>query len=665
VSGKRRASSRLAYRVRLGAGVVFGLALLVLAVLPVLAAEQHIASAGPLTRVIVSDTLNCQVAHQADDQFELYPPSSTLGNCGTFLAVGGIVYGPSGGSATNTPWTPVAQAPVAGSGSGGDPLRVVTVVDAPAAGVRLQQTDSYAVGSQSYRTDMQITNSSAEPRVGILYRAGDCYLQESDSGYGRVDGGAPACIVDPALGRRIEQWLPITPGSHYFEGGYGEVWSIIRSGEHFPDRCECDLLIDNGAGLSWSVNLAAGQSVVVSHETFFSPVGRGPVQQSFTDSVPDPTRITLDPIVVAQSVAITAGVVLLIPFPSALFNATLEENYDEVMSGIAKIRAWLAAVGASLLAAIRSFISSRRALGGPAPPIPPEQQPLLAPVDFVEPTAAEPASPLPPPSPAPTALAAAVQRDLWGTPQGILGFVLLSALLYAFLDPTFGFSLTSVATFVGLAIGLFIVLGAYGVPLLLFARRSRVALTVRALPATLFIGVLCVLLSRFADFQPGYLYGLIIGFLFARGVEMHEEGGAEAIAAGSSLAVAFVAWIVLALLRGAGGAGGELSTVLIEAAAVTTVVAGLENAVFAMLPLRFLPGAAVYKWKRPVWAVLISLGLFGFAHVLLNPTAGAGYMADTSRTSFFTLIVLLIAFGLASVLFWAWFRFRPKRQAQT
>lgn len=646
-----RSPSSLRRRIRFAAATALAGYIFLLAVLPVLAAETSITSAGPLTQIIVSDTLNCQVAHEADEEFELYPSTSTSGHCGTFLAVGGTVFGPSGVSPTGTPWAPAAQAPVAGSGSGGDPLRIVTVVDAPQAGLRVQQTDSYVVGSQSYRTDIQIQNASTEPRAGILYRAGDCFLQEDDSGFGRVDNGAPACIVDPALGRRIEQWTPITPGSHYFEGGFSEVWSIIRSQGHFPDTCACNERIDNGAGLSWSVDVAAGQSVVISHETFFSPVGRGPAQQSFTDSVP--TSLTLDPIVVAQSIAITAGVILLVPFPSALFNATLEENYDEVMAGVAKVRAWVGALGVSLLAAIRRLVNSRRGLGGPAPPVPAEQQPLVAPVDFVEPVAAESG---PPATPA--------KRDLWGTPLGILGFVLLSALLYAFLDPAFGLSLTSIATFAGLGIGLFVVLTAYGVPLLVFARSHRIALSIRALPATLFVGVLCVLVSRLSDFQPGYLYGLIIGFLFARGLQQREEGRAEAIAAGSSLAVAFVAWIVLALLRGADGAGGELGTALVEAAAVTTVVAGLENAVFAMLPLRFLPGAAVYNWNRRVWLVLIALGVFGFAHVLLNPAAGAGYMADTTRTSFLTLVALLAAFGVASVLFWAWFRFRPKRPVQ-
>jgi hypothetical protein len=264
------------------------------------------------------------------------------------------------------------------------------------------------------------------------------------------------------------------------------------------------------------------------------------------------------------------------------------------------------------------------------------------------------AAPAPAPAPA---------TDPWRSPLRIAGFVLLTALLYAFLDPTFGFSLDSLATFTGLAMGLFVVLLAYGVPLLILSRRDGFTLTVRALPATLFIGLLCVLVSRIADFQPGYLYGLIVGFFFAHGVERRLEGRAEAVAAGTSLLAALIAWIVLAFLRGSGSQPGDLFPVVLEAAMVTVVVAGLENAVFAMLPLRFMPGAAVYAWDRRVWVALLALGLFGFAHVLLNPAEGAGYLADTTRTSFFTLILLLAVFGVSSVLFWAYFRFRPARKA--
>jgi hypothetical protein len=273
----------------------------------------------------------------------------------------------------------------------------------------------------------------------------------------------------------------------------------------------------------------------------------------------------------------------------------------------------------------------------------------------------EPTSlPVATPGPEPHLDPATASRDRWSTPLGIIGFVVLSALLYAFLDPTFGFSLTSLGTFLGLAIGLAVVLLAYGLPLVLMSR-GRIGLTVRALPATVIVAVLCVLLSRLANFQPGYMYGLVVGFFFAHGVSRELEGRAEAAATGTTLGAALVAWIGLALIHGAGSSGDGFTTALLEAATVTIVVAGLENAVFAMLPLRFLPGAAVYDWNRRIWLLLIGLGVVGFTHVLLNPAAGAGYLADTTRTSFLTLVVLLAGFGIASVLFWGYFRFRPQR----
>jgi hypothetical protein len=319
-------------------------------------------------------------------------------------------------------------------------------------------------------------------QTGVVYRAGDCYLQGNDSGFVRVDGASPACIVDPSQGRRIEQWTPLTPGSHFFAGGFSDVWNLIGAQENFPDRCECDRQssFDNGAGLSWSLNVAPGETAVYSHETFFSPVGRGPVEQSFTQSVPDPTRISLDPVVVASSIAITAGVIVLVPFPSALFNSTLEENYEEVMAGIRRVRSWLGRKWASFVAWIRGQIAQRRGRGGgPAP--------AAAAAVPAEPIAAPPAE-VPPGG----VSVAAAERDPWRTPLGMAAFVLATAVLYAFLDPTFGLSLTSVATFLGLVIGLFVVLLAYGLPLVLVSRSRGLPLTIRALPATLLIGVVCV-----------------------------------------------------------------------------------------------------------------------------------------------------------------------------
>ncbi|HEX8085495.1 MAG TPA: hypothetical protein VF529_14475 [Solirubrobacteraceae bacterium] len=247
----------------------------------------EIASGGPLTRVILGNELSCQVAYSGDSSFELFPSGATPGDCGTLLTTGGTLYSPDfnnhtgGGTATSgigttTPFTPVSQSGVTGSGSSSDPFRVTTVADA--GSLRLTQIDSYVVGQESYRTDIEIRNTGGSAASGTLYRAGDCYLQESDTGYGFVDGGASAagCSLNannsPAA--RIEQWYPLTAGARYMEAGYSEVWSFIGTKAPFPNTCRCDERIDNGAGISWDFNVAPGATASYAHLTVFSPRGQ-------------------------------------------------------------------------------------------------------------------------------------------------------------------------------------------------------------------------------------------------------------------------------------------------------------------------------------------------------------------------------------------------------
>jgi uncharacterized repeat protein (TIGR01451 family) len=270
----------------------FGKSVLVVAVmvLSLLAASTSalgatITSSGPLTNIGISDQLNCSVNHTSDAAGEFYGDTA----CGTLVAVGGALFGPAsipaGGSASpRTPFTPVSQSTVTGTGTSADPYRVVTVVDLGTTGLRITETDSYVVGDESYRTDVQVANSGTASQDAILYRAGDCFLQSSDVGFGSVDTatGAVACTAGTAPGSRIEQWFPISPGSHYYEAGYSEVWAQIGGQQSFPDTCRCAEFIDNGAGLSWNITIPAGGSVTRSHLTTFSPLGRLPLSTTKT-----------------------------------------------------------------------------------------------------------------------------------------------------------------------------------------------------------------------------------------------------------------------------------------------------------------------------------------------------------------------------------------------
>ncbi len=240
-------------------------------------------SSGPLTTVDVSTDLNCAVNHTGDVDGEFFGDTA----CGTLLASGGTLYGPevipAGGSASPlTAFTPVSQSAVMGSGTGADPFTIVTAVSLGTSPLRITETDTYVTGEESYRTDVTVANDGDLSASAILYRAGDCYLQNSDVGFGSADpsSGAVSCVVDDGgvPGTRIEQWFPLSAGSHYIEDFYDSVWAAIGAQTAFTDSCnQCSNSVDNGAGLSWNLTIPPGGSVTRSHLTVFSPLGRVPL----------------------------------------------------------------------------------------------------------------------------------------------------------------------------------------------------------------------------------------------------------------------------------------------------------------------------------------------------------------------------------------------------
>ena len=77
----------------------------------------------------------------------------------------------------------------------------------------------------------------------------------------------------------------------------------------------------------------------------------------------------------------------------------------------------------------------------------------------------------------------------------------------------------------------------------------------------------------------------------------------------------------------------------------------------AMMPFRFMPGVAVYRWNQFIWALLFGASLFAFLHILIGPTSG--YLSQLSYQGWLAAMGVFAAFGAFTVLFWAWFRFRP------
>lgn len=247
---------------------------------------KTISSAGPLTSVAIGNEGSCQIGYRGDAQLELYPPSTTPGDCGTLIYAAGTLFAPAfsnhgssaaNGIGANTAHTPVSQSDVSGAGTAASPFVVTTVYDLGTTGLRVTEVNSYTAGQEFYRTDVAIRNGGTATQAGVIYRAGDCFLQENDRGFGFVEAAnrGPGCArnANNSPAGRIEQWVPLTAGSSYMEDTFSTVWAAIGAHTLFPNTCKCDTAVDNGAGISWPFSIAAGGTATFSHLTVFSPSG--------------------------------------------------------------------------------------------------------------------------------------------------------------------------------------------------------------------------------------------------------------------------------------------------------------------------------------------------------------------------------------------------------
>ena len=111
-----------------------------------------------------------------------------------------------------------------------------------------------------------------------LYRAGDCYLQDSDFGLGAVNAASGAVRVQE---RDLGPHRAV-PADHR-RAARTSRRATARSGRRsarktaFPNTCLCDQNIDNGAGLSWDATVAAGATTTISSILTFSPLGIVPL----------------------------------------------------------------------------------------------------------------------------------------------------------------------------------------------------------------------------------------------------------------------------------------------------------------------------------------------------------------------------------------------------
>jgi hypothetical protein len=320
-----------------------------------------------------------------------------------------------------------------------------------------------------------------------------------------------------------------------------------------------------------------------------------------------------------QDLLLVAVLGLLIVFPAQLFNSTYEENHERIDVALARLRFW------------RRRPSVSTATVGAIPAQPPDE------------TIVEPAP------------ASRVRRL-----AVFAGCLVVGTLLAGFLDPKFGTTTASYALLTGVFVSVLVT-----VLVVVLAGRLHRSVThhesdwyLEAIPSALLVAVVCVLVSRLTHFEPGYLYGVLGGAVFVAALERRDEGRAEVTVSVVVLVLALGSWIAFEpVSHAATKAGAGYPVLALDSLLASLFIGSLEGMLFGLVPLRFLPGARIKNWSWAAWAVLAAVVAYVFVHVLLMPESG--YLGRSTSASVTTTIALFAAFAVVSVLFWAYFRWRP------
>jgi hypothetical protein len=94
------------------------------------------------------------------------------------------------------------------------------------------------------------------------------------------------------------------------------------------------------------------------------------------------------------------------------------------------------------------------------------------------------------------------------------------------------------------------------------------------------------------------------------------------------------------------------------------VLLGVQAVVFGLMPFTFLAGARLTKWSWWIWGALYGAAAAFYSVVLVVTTKETLGKARADHNEAM-VIGLFIGFGVLSILFWGYFRFRARHRVRT
>lgn len=243
-------------------------------------------------------------------------------------------------------------------------------------------------------------------------------------------------------------------------------------------------------------------------------------------------------------------------------------------------------------------------------------------------------------------------------------FTVTAGILLALIEPEAAFDRKTVALGTGLMIAVCVTTLSYSTPgerFSFWVSRQRAVL--RTLPYALLIACLCAIVSRIADFQPGYVYGLIAGYapvartLGADDTE-HRRNEARSILLGVflTLTLSLVAWLLWDRIDAAAENPAATFGMLVADSTLSAIaLMGVETVLFGLIPLRFLDGLKLVAASPGTWMTIYALTTTAYLFLLTQESE------PTTPAAILHAMALFLAFGACSFAFWSYVVMRERR----
>lgn len=229
-----------------------------------------------------------------------------------------------------------------------------------------------------------------------------------------------------------------------------------------------------------------------------------------------------------------------------------------------------------------------------------------------------------------------------------------ATIIAGFVDPGFGLNLGSLRMLVSVALA-FVIQNLVGWWLVRRALRITdpdLRPGIRFKFGSLPILLVAVVVSRLVGFEPGMVFGLIVGLSFGAELAKTKQARVVLVGAGYAFGLAMVGWLGYSIVTSAAGSDPGFWATFASETLSGLAVSGIASLPVALLPMAFTEGGALFAWKKGVWALCYAIGLFAFFVILLPLPFSWGEV----EAPLATWVGLYVAYAVLAIGVWGWFR---------